>query len=210
MALRALLAFWTDGDAIQMDRSFRKSGLMRPKCDRVHFSDGATYGERTIDRAIRATDEFYDGGEGQWQLFDKPNGTDSSVAIDQRDVSAAADGSVVSAAVVVELREQLDTLEAENERLRSELANERDRRQQLEADRDVTDDEDGSFLGCSVDCCFLMIPVARTQITGVRRRSRPIVGSWQPVSRSRSSAYMSSWLATFHRVVRREQRTQSI
>ena len=67
------------------------------------------------------------------------------MAVDQRDTSAAADDSVVSAAVVVELRERLETLEAENECLRDELANERDRRRQLEAERASNDDEDGFF-----------------------------------------------------------------
>lgn len=59
MALCCLLAFWTGGDAGQMDRLFRQSGLLREKWDEVHFSDGATYGERTIARAVARTDEFY-------------------------------------------------------------------------------------------------------------------------------------------------------
>lgn len=59
MALCALLAFWTSGDAAQMDRLFRESGLMRPKWDEQHSADGATYGERTIERAVAGTDEYY-------------------------------------------------------------------------------------------------------------------------------------------------------
>jgi hypothetical protein len=47
-----------------MDRLFRQSGLMREKWDEVHFADGATYGERTIERAIAGTDERYDGQDG--------------------------------------------------------------------------------------------------------------------------------------------------
>jgi primase-polymerase (primpol)-like protein len=61
LALCCLLAFWTGSDAGQMDRLFRQSGLMRGKWDEVHFADGATYGERTIERAIAGTDERYDG-----------------------------------------------------------------------------------------------------------------------------------------------------
>ena len=61
LALCCLLAFWTGGDAAQMDRLFRQSGLMRAKWDAVHFADGATYGERTIERAIAGTDGRYDG-----------------------------------------------------------------------------------------------------------------------------------------------------
>jgi primase-polymerase (primpol)-like protein len=64
MALCSLLAFWTGGDAEQMDRLFRHSGLMRPKWDEQHFADGATYGERTIERAIAGTDEFYTRSDG--------------------------------------------------------------------------------------------------------------------------------------------------
>jgi putative DNA primase/helicase len=60
MALCSLLAFWTGGDARQMDRLFRDSGLMREKWDEQHFADGSTYGEKTIERAIAGTDEFYE------------------------------------------------------------------------------------------------------------------------------------------------------
>ncbi len=60
MALCCLLAFWTDGDRQRMDRLFRQSGLMRAKWDEVHYADGCTYGEVTIERAIEVTDERYD------------------------------------------------------------------------------------------------------------------------------------------------------
>ncbi|MFD1514507.1 hypothetical protein [Halomarina rubra] len=59
MALCCLLAFWTGGDCRQMDRLFRESGLLREKWDEIHFADGSTYGEKTIERAIGATSEFY-------------------------------------------------------------------------------------------------------------------------------------------------------
>lgn len=61
MALCCLLAFWTGGESKQIDRLFRHSGLIREKWDEVHSSDGATYGERTVQRAIETTDEFYEG-----------------------------------------------------------------------------------------------------------------------------------------------------
>ncbi|TMT81803.1 hypothetical protein E2L06_18045 [Haloterrigena sp. H1] len=60
MALFCLLAFWTGGDHQQMDRLFRQSGLLRNKWDEVHYADGSTYGEKTIERAIASTSEFYD------------------------------------------------------------------------------------------------------------------------------------------------------
>ena len=64
MAFCCLLAFWTGGDEKQMDELFRQSGLIRSKWDEQHFADGATYGERTIERAIRNTSEFYEPSAG--------------------------------------------------------------------------------------------------------------------------------------------------
>uniref|UniRef100_UPI0034A1C922 phage NrS-1 polymerase family protein n=1 Tax=Halorussus halophilus TaxID=2650975 RepID=UPI0034A1C922 len=60
MALCCLLAFWTGGDQTQIDRLFRQSGLLRGKWDEVHYADGSTYGEKTVERAVRRTSEFYD------------------------------------------------------------------------------------------------------------------------------------------------------
>ncbi|WP_396613995.1 hypothetical protein ACH9L7_19550 (plasmid) [Haloferax sp. S1W] len=60
MALCCLLAFWTGGDTTQIDTLFRQSGLLREKWDEVHYADGSTYGEKTIERAIQATSEYYD------------------------------------------------------------------------------------------------------------------------------------------------------
>jgi putative DNA primase/helicase len=55
-----MLAFWFDKDPERMDRVFRASGLMRNKWDKKHYSDGTTYGERTIERAISKVDDVYD------------------------------------------------------------------------------------------------------------------------------------------------------
>jgi len=60
MALCCLLAFWTGGDHQQIDRLFRQSGLLRDKWDEVHYADGSTYGEKTIERAVASISEFYD------------------------------------------------------------------------------------------------------------------------------------------------------
>ena len=60
MALCCLLAFWTGGNHNQMDQLFRQSGLIRAKWDDVHYGDGSTYGERTLERAIEHTSEFYE------------------------------------------------------------------------------------------------------------------------------------------------------
>jgi primase-polymerase (primpol)-like protein len=60
MALCVLLAFWTGGDRGRIDRLFRESGLMREKWDEIHYADGRTYGEGTIERALEVTDERYE------------------------------------------------------------------------------------------------------------------------------------------------------
>lgn len=59
LALCNMLAFWTGGEASRIDRLFRSSGLMRPKWDERHRSNGTTYGEMTIDQAIKSSTEFY-------------------------------------------------------------------------------------------------------------------------------------------------------
>ncbi|PGZ56825.1 DNA primase [Bacillus cereus] len=55
MALANHLAFWTDKDAAKMDSMFRESALIRDKWDKPHSSDGRTYGQMTIDKAIEST-----------------------------------------------------------------------------------------------------------------------------------------------------------
>lgn len=61
LALANDLAFWTGGDAAQMDRLFRRSGLMRDKWDEVHYSSGQTIGQHTIALALegRGPDDFF-------------------------------------------------------------------------------------------------------------------------------------------------------
>ncbi len=59
LALCNKLAFWTGKDSSVMDSLFRQSGLMRTKWDEKHFSDGKTYGDSVIEKAIQDTkDEF--------------------------------------------------------------------------------------------------------------------------------------------------------
>ena len=59
LALCNILAFWTARDRNRMDRLFRQSGLYREKWDKKHYSDGRTYGEATIQKAIEDTQEVY-------------------------------------------------------------------------------------------------------------------------------------------------------
>lgn len=54
------LAYWTNGDAVQMDSMFRETALMRDKWDEIH-SGSQTYGEATIAKAIRDTSTYEAG-----------------------------------------------------------------------------------------------------------------------------------------------------
>jgi hypothetical protein len=53
LALCGMLAFWTGGDPLRMDRLFRASGLYREKWER------ASYREGTISEALKGKTEFY-------------------------------------------------------------------------------------------------------------------------------------------------------
>ena len=53
LALCQHLAFHTR-DRSQIDRLFRKSKLFRNKWDETHFADGRTYGEATIEKALKS------------------------------------------------------------------------------------------------------------------------------------------------------------
>src|SRR5262249_50243063 len=57
MALCSMLAFWA-ADETQLDRLFRRSGLMREKWDEKHGD--TTYGERTISKAWANRTEYYE------------------------------------------------------------------------------------------------------------------------------------------------------
>jgi hypothetical protein len=59
MGLCFYLAFWTGGDPDRMDRLFRDSGLMRGKWDKVHFANGAKYGEVCLSRTLLQVDDYY-------------------------------------------------------------------------------------------------------------------------------------------------------
>ena len=68
-ALCAMLAFWTDHDAPRIDRLFRQSGLMRAKWDRTGDSaSGRTYGQLTVDNAIRQVRNGYRPKNGPSQV----------------------------------------------------------------------------------------------------------------------------------------------
>lgn len=61
MALVADLAFWCREDAQLMDDCFRTSNRMREKWDEVHYADRRTYGDGTIQTAIRTNYNTFSG-----------------------------------------------------------------------------------------------------------------------------------------------------
>ena len=62
LALCNALVFWTGNDPARVDRLFRQSALFRPaKWDKQHFSDGRTYGQATIEKAMNGNRETYSG-----------------------------------------------------------------------------------------------------------------------------------------------------
>lgn len=59
LTLCKLLVFWTQ-DLNQIDRIFRQSKLFRPeKWDKVHFSNGDTYGRGTVKKALKTRKVVY-------------------------------------------------------------------------------------------------------------------------------------------------------
>nr|WP_246308266.1 hypothetical protein [Halosimplex rubrum] len=137
MALCYLLAFWTGGDQTQVDQLFRQSGLLREKWDEVHYADGSTYGEKTIERAIANTSEFYDpdSGDESTQSHASSSTSTTDAGRDESDRSHAylaeknrllTDRVDELEATLEQKNERIETLEAEIERLTEELAD-RDR-----------------------------------------------------------------------------------
>ena len=140
MALCSLLAFWTGGDEQQIDRLFRDSGLMREKWDEVHYADGSTYGEKTIERAVAGTAEFYE-----------PSGTQSTAPASETqpaaDLEEVQSREAERTARIAELQERLDEILDEKAKLEAELEEERARRQELEAELERESESDDSLFG---------------------------------------------------------------
>ena len=147
MALCCLLAFWSGGDNRQMDRLFRESALIREKWDEVHFADGSTYGEKTIERAISNTSEFYDPDRAnrstQSQITTDPSGetdTDTADGIEESTRSQAhlseknrllTDRVDELEATLEQKNERIDALEAEIHRLKDALTSRDQETQQV-------------------------------------------------------------------------------
>lgn len=138
MALCSLLAFWTGGDPGQMDRLFRDSGLIREKWDEQHFADGSTYGEKTIERAIAGTEEFYDPAS-QSPATEAPTATPSVAT--ESNTQRNEDRSER----IEDLEAQLRSVIQENERLRDELETVRQERDDLRTALEDERDDGGWF-----------------------------------------------------------------
>ena len=152
MALCCLLAFWTGGDRTQMKQLFRQSGLLREKWDEVHYADGSTYGEKTIERAIATTSEFYDPGAGDDTADDTRDGSspDVGAADSERSRAYLAEKNRLLServdeleATLTEKTERIDALEAEIERLTDELAT-RGREEESQGEHVSTANENGA------------------------------------------------------------------
>lgn len=79
-----MLAFWCSGDPERVDRVFRASGLIRPKWDEQRYSDGSTYGERTIQRAIAKVDDYWDPDYYNELVSENNNGAEEEDDNDDR------------------------------------------------------------------------------------------------------------------------------
>ncbi|WP_123539397.1 phage NrS-1 polymerase family protein [Halosimplex salinum] len=152
MGLCALLAFWTGGDRVQIDRLFRDSGLMREKWDERHFADGSTYGEKTIERVLAGTTDFYEPprteatGAGADDTASKSNesveATAETVTLRQQlDELTARQKRHLD--LIAELQEQVEGLEARNQRLTAELET---AQSETESDQENPAVESGSLL----------------------------------------------------------------
>jgi putative DNA primase/helicase len=126
MALCALLAFWTGGDERQLDRLFRDSGLYREKWDERHYADGSTYGEKTIDRVLASTTEFYEPSQTSRSpktpsktTSNGDSDTDATIYALQQELEALRSREENHLDVINELRTHVETLETENARLRA-------------------------------------------------------------------------------------------
>ncbi|MDQ2055285.1 hypothetical protein [Halobellus sp. H-GB7] len=150
MALCFLLAFWTGGDATRVDQLFQQSGLMREKWDEVHYADGSTYGEKTIERAIAGTSEFYDpDATSVRETEDDIQGHDVAPSAGQRKQTYLTEKNRLLKERVSELEaaleeknDRINTLEATVRDLQEALAERESEIEQLGDQDDVDDASD--------------------------------------------------------------------
>jgi len=156
MALCSLFAFWTGGDRTQIDRLFRKSGLMRPKWDERHFADGSTYGEKTIERVLESTTEYYEPSTAEeyrgentedWSPIAPPFSDTPDESADPAPGGEDDSGTEVRPSdrsqelltVINDLQAHVERLEKENQQLRTIIADHKES-EETAVDQTTTDD----------------------------------------------------------------------
>jgi len=162
MALCCLLAFWTGGDRAQMDRLFRQSGLVREKWDEVHYADGSTYGEKTIERAIATTSEYYDPDASDDTTHADSDSSAATIDSDDEDPERSRAYLIEKNRLLTERVDELETLLAQkDERIETletalaELADDHAVRNQTaeqsqDAQTDTTSDSNGETAPASL------------------------------------------------------------
>ncbi|QIB79046.1 hypothetical protein G3A49_13225 [Haloferax volcanii] len=164
MALCSILAFWTGGDTAQIGRLLRDSGLYRKKWDETHFADGSTYGEKTIERSVSGTSDFYDPSQWSTEVRRSSSRTDTTrtgradhqtphdptsvTPTDSTKTATPRDTDTLER--LKDLQSHLESVLEENERLHAELETERERRRELEAAVAAGDETDESDRGWSL------------------------------------------------------------
>jgi len=129
---------------------------MRPKWDERHFADGSTYGEKTIERVLESTTEYYEPSTAKesrgentedWSPIDPPfsdapdESTDTAPGgeDDSGPEMRPSDRSQELLAVINDLQAHVERLEKENQRLRSIIAD-HEASEETAVDQTTTDD----------------------------------------------------------------------
>ncbi|WP_224450449.1 hypothetical protein [Haloprofundus salilacus] len=146
MALSCLLAFWSGGNKAQMDRLFRRSGLLRGKWDDVHYADGSTYGEKTIERAVQTTSEFYTPSQKETTKSVSEPSESSTASESHSDAYLTEKNRLLAERVkTLETRikrkeKRIEWLEAEVQRLESKLSDDDTESVSQEESREASND----------------------------------------------------------------------
>lgn len=127
MGLCFYLGFWTGGDPERMDRLFRDSGLMRGKWDRVHFANGATYGEVCLARTLLQVDDYYTPSTESSGSSDSKSSGNSLQSGDRHEGDSASTETIDSQAV-----EDAQRLATKVQHQQRELRRQRERIEELE------------------------------------------------------------------------------
>jgi hypothetical protein len=87
MALLCMLAFWTQGDRVRMERLFARSALADQKWERED------YRERSIDRALDIVTESYDPRRGQHRVLSASSLSSSPSSLSPSSPASSSPGS---------------------------------------------------------------------------------------------------------------------